>query len=30
MKAIEIINQWDAMTPEQQENYCKAARYGTQ
>jgi len=25
MKAIEIVNQWNAMTPEQQENYCKAA-----
>jgi len=24
MKAIDIINQWNAMTPEQQENYCKA------
>jgi len=24
MTAIDIINQWNAMTPEQQENYCKA------
>lgn len=24
MKAIDIINQWNAMTTEQQENYCKA------
>lgn len=24
MKAIEIINEWNAMTAEQQENYCKA------
>lgn len=24
MKAIEIINEWNAMTTEQQENYCKA------
>lgn len=25
MKAIEIINEWNSKTPEQQENYCKAA-----